>query len=221
MKSSSAFVAGVLLLVAVPASAQSTQPTQSTTTTQSTTATTPAPTLTDLAKQAKEKKAGEPAKKTFTNDDLKSINVPPSPDGATSDGAKSGDAKDASKPGAKSGDASKSGDAAKSDEGKKDDSSKADPAKTEKYWRDKMDAAREDVRRDQTFAAALQSRINALTADFTGRDDPYQRAQIADDRQKAIAELDRVNKAIEDGNKAIAGIEEEARKAMVPAGWIR
>lgn len=218
MKSSGGFVAGVLLLVAVPALAQSTQ---STTTTQSTTATSPAPTLGDLAKQAQEKKAATTAQKTFTNDDLKSIAVPPSPEDATSDAAKSADAKDASKPGAKSGDASKSGDAAKSDAAKNDDPSKADPTKTEKYWHDKMDAAREDVRRNQAFATALQSRVNALTADFTGRDDPYQRAQIADDRQKALAELDRVNKAIEDGNKAIAGIEEEARKAMVPAGWIR
>jgi hypothetical protein len=204
MKSSSGPLAAVLLLVAVPALAQ--------TTTQSTaTPTTSTPTLSDLARKAQEKKGAPPATKTFTNDDLKSVNAPPpSEDSSKSGDAKSGDKKDA-----------KSGDAAKADDAKKDDPSKADAPKTEKYWRDRMDAAREDVRRNQSFATALQSRINALTADFTARDDPYQRAQIADDRQKALAELDRVNKGIEDGNKAVAAIEEEARKAMVPAGWIR
>lgn len=204
MKSSSGPLAAVLLLVAVPALAQTT--TQSTTPTP----TTSTPTLSDLARKAQEKKGAPPATKTFTNDDLKSVNAPPPSEDSKSGDPKSGDKRDA-----------KSGDAAKADDTKKDDPSKADAAKTEKYWRDRMDAAREDVRRNQSFATALQSRINALTADFTARDDPYQRAQIADERQKALAELDRVNKGIEDGNKAVAAIEEEARKAMVPAGWIR
>jgi hypothetical protein len=201
MKSSSGFVAGVLLLVAATAFAQ-----QSTT---STTATPPTPTLGDLAKQAQDKKGAPPAKKTFTNDDLKDATAPSSSDDTTA--ADSKDAKGTAK----------SGDAAKGDAAKSDDASKTDPAKTEKYWHDRMDAAREDVRRNEAFAAALQSRINALTTDFSSRDDPYQRAQIADDRQKALAELDRVHKAVQDGNKTIADIEEEARKAMVPAGWIR
>jgi len=211
MRSSGALVAGVLWLAAVPVFAQSST-TESSTTQSSTT-----PTLSELAKKAQEKKGTNTNSKTktFTNDDLKKVSPPPSDATSQSADAKSGDSKDASK-----GDA-KSGDAAKADAAKKDDPTKDDPAKTEKYWRDRMGAAREDVRRNQSFAAALQSRINGLTADFTARDDPYQRAQIADERQKALAELDRVNKAIEDGNKAIAGIEEEARKAMIPAGWLR
>jgi len=206
MKCFSGLPAAVLLLVAVPAFAQTT--TQSTTT-----PTTSTPTLSDLAKKAQDKKGTSPAKKTFTNDDLKNAN-PPGPDdsstSANAKDAKAADAKDA-----------KSGAAAKGADAKADDAKKEDATKTEKYWRDRMDAAREDVRRNQAFASALQSRINGLTADFTARDDPYQRAQIGDERQKALAELERVNKAIEDGNKAIASIEEEARKAMVPAGWIR
>jgi hypothetical protein len=206
MKSSNGLLAAVLLLVAVPALAQTT--TQSTTT----------PTLSDLAKRAKEKKGTPPATKTFTNDDLKNAGTSPADETSRPADAKTDDGKDASK--SADGKGAKSGDASKADDAKKD-ASKADPTKTEKYWRDRMDAAREDVRRNQAFATALQSRINGLTADFTSRDDPAQRAQIADDRQKALGELERVNKAVEDGNKAIASIEEEARRAMVPAGWIR
>lgn len=198
MKSSSGLLAAMLLLAPIPALAQST-----------TTQTSTTPTLSELAKRAQEKKGAPPATKTFTNDDLKSASS--SGDSSKSGDAKTAEAKEGKSPDAKSGDAK---------DAKKDDPSK-DSTKTEKYWHDRMDAAREDVRRNQVFAAALQSRINALTTEFAARDDPYQRAQIADDRQKALAELDRVNKAIDDGNKNIASIEEEARKAMVPAGWIR
>jgi hypothetical protein len=71
------------------------------------------------------------------------------------------------------------------------------------------------------FAEALQSRINGLTADFTSRDDPAQRAVVANDRQKALAELDRVKNDITQQTKAIADIQEEARKGGVPPGWLR
>ena len=36
---------------------------------------------------------------------------------------------------------------------------------------------------------ALQSRVNALSTDFVNRDDPFQRAKIAEDRQKALSEM--------------------------------
>jgi hypothetical protein len=96
-----------------------------------------------------------------------------------------------------------------------------DVKKDEKYWKDRLTQARTALDRSKTFAEALQSRINALTTDFAGRDDPAQRAQIGVDRDKAIAELNRVQKEIQDNTKAIADIQEEGRKAGVPAGWLR
>jgi hypothetical protein len=102
-----------------------------------------------------------------------------------------------------------------------DDAKKDDVKKDEAYWKDRLTQARTALDRSKTFAEALQSRINALTADFTGRDDPAQRAQIGVDRDKSIAELTRVQKEIQDNTKAIADIQEEGRKAGVPAGWLR
>jgi hypothetical protein len=93
--------------------------------------------------------------------------------------------------------------------------------KDEAYWRDRSKGAREALDRSRTFADALQSRINGLTADFTARDDPFQRNQVAADRQKAMSELERVQKEITEQTKAIADIQEEARRAGVPAGWVR
>ena len=93
--------------------------------------------------------------------------------------------------------------------------------KEETAWRTRMTQAREAQRRAEMFAEALQSRINALTTDVVNRDDPYQRAKLADDRQKALAELQRVSGEIEQAKKEIVDIEEEARKAGIPPGWLR
>jgi hypothetical protein len=57
--------------------------------------------------------------------------------------------------------------------------------------------------------------------DFVNRDNPVERAAIEQDRIKALAELDRVKKEIESQTKAIAAIEDEARRAGVPSGWLR
>ena len=91
----------------------------------------------------------------------------------------------------------------------------------EQAWRQKMADARVALERSQMYADALQSKINALWADFTARDDPAQRAQIELERKRAIAEQERVKGEVETQKKAIADLEEEARKAGVPPGWIR
>jgi hypothetical protein len=96
-----------------------------------------------------------------------------------------------------------------------------DQKKDEKYWKDRLSDARTALDRSKTFSDALQSRINALTADFSARSDPAQRAVIERDRQKALAELDRVNQEIKNQTKAITDIQEEGRKAGVPASWYR
>jgi hypothetical protein len=76
--------------------------------------------------------------------------------------------------------------------------------KDQAEWAKKAADARQLLHRNEMFLQALQSRINGLTADYTARDDPYQRAQLDLERSKAIADL-----------------EEDARKAGVPPGWLR
>ena len=92
---------------------------------------------------------------------------------------------------------------------------------TEEQWRGRITQARESVRRNEAFAEALQSRINALSTDFANRDDPAQRNTIAVDRQKALDELARVRKEIAEHTKAIEDLQTEARREGVPAGWLR
>ena len=91
----------------------------------------------------------------------------------------------------------------------------------EKTWRKRITDARESLQRSQAFADALQSQLNALSTDFVNRDDPIQRQQIANKRDGVLAELDRVKKEVASQTKAISDIQEEARRANVPAGWVR
>src|SRR6188472_3914980 len=97
----------------------------------------------------------------------------------------------------------------------------AESAKGEKYWRDRLAAARDALARSQTFADALQSQINGLYTEFVNMSDPAQRALIEQKRLGALAELDRVKADIPKHTKAIADVEAEARRANVPAGWLR
>ena len=92
---------------------------------------------------------------------------------------------------------------------------------TEEAWRKRITGVRDALSRAQMFGEALQTRVNSLTTDFVNRDDPAQRDAIAGERQKALAEMDRVKREIADHQKAIAGIQDEARRAGVPAGWVR
>jgi hypothetical protein len=93
--------------------------------------------------------------------------------------------------------------------------------KDQKYWAGRLKTLNDDVLRDENYADAMQTRINALTTDFVNRDDPAQRAIIEQNRQKSIAELARLKKSVQDSKKAIADLLEEARNAGVPPGWLR
>ena len=48
-----------------------------------------------------------------------------------------------------------------------------------------------------------------------------EREKIQQDLNTALAELERLKKEIDTQQKAITAIEDEARRAGVPAGWLR
>ena len=170
-----------------------------------------AQTLGDVAKKEGERRQGvKPSGKVLTNRDLPSVPPPSATPPVTSDAS----------PPAASG-APAAGDQAKADHKDGDKGGGAPGPKDEKYWTDRVSKLREEQQRDRIFEDSLQSRINALTTDFVNRDDPAQRDQISKDRQAAVDELARVRKSIVDRTKAIADLEDEARRAGVPAGWLR
>src|SRR5262249_44860046 len=80
-----------------------------------------------------------------------------------------------------------------------DKAEKADKGDThdEAWWRTRLSTARDAVDHDQMALNALQSQINGLTADFINRDDPGQKAQIEQQRNRALAEQDRMKKQMD------------------------
>ena len=95
------------------------------------------------------------------------------------------------------------------------------PKKDEKYWRGRVTAVQQSLSRNKVMLDALQSRVNALNTDFANTSDPGQRALVEANRKTAVAEMDRVTRDIANQTKEVANIQDEARKANVPAGWLR
>lgn len=167
--------------------------------------------LADVAKASNaDKKAQPKTTKVYTNDNLRQ-DITPSP-AAPADGGAAAAPSDTAAAAATTATATAATDAAPAaDTGNRD----------EKYWRERMTAARAALDRSESAAAAYQSQINGLTQDFVNRDDPAQRAVIEKNRTKAVAELERTQREIAAAKKAITAVEDDARKAGVPAGWLR
>jgi DNA repair exonuclease SbcCD ATPase subunit len=104
---------------------------------------------------------------------------------------------------------------------KTDDGQPKAEASDEQAWRQKMTDARTALERSEMHLEALQNRIDGLWAQFTAHDNYVERERIEADRKKALAEYDRVKAEIEDHKKAITDLEEQARRANVPPGWLR
>jgi hypothetical protein len=169
--------------------------------------------LADVARQEEERRKNvkDPAK-VITNKDLGSVPASPVQPSSSADGSESSSAKASEgKDGQKDGEKGKSGEKDKSKE----------PPKDQAYWAGRLKELQTQLDRDQAFSAALQSQINGLTAEFTSRDDPAQRAVIEQNRQKALGEMNRLKDAIVKDKKAIDDFNDEARRAGVPPGWLR
>jgi len=173
--------------------------------------------LADIARKEEERRKtiSQPAK-VITNKDLSPPPAPSTPAAAGDSDVKAGSD-------AKAGDAKAGGDAKGSANAvsPKAAAEGKDEKKDQAYWSGKLKALQQQLDRDQSYADALQVKINALTTDFVNRDDPVQRSRIESERNRSLAELARLKNAVIDDNKAIADLQEEARRAGVPPGWLR
>jgi hypothetical protein len=159
------------------------------------------------AEEARRKASRQPSK-VYTNDDLAASRgapavdvTPPMPVAAPASAPASTAAKPAPAPGPQT--------------------AASEAPKDEKYWRERLGAARAAVERSQAFLDALQSQINGLYTEFVNMSDPIQRAAIEKKRLLAIGEQERLKSEITQQIKAVAAIEDEARRASVPPGWLR
>ena len=171
--------------------------------------------LADLARQEEaRRKALKTPSKVFTDADLKRVApaTPPAAPQATPPAAGQ-DQKGAGQPP----DAQAAADKAAADK----PATEQEPVKDEAWWRARITEVRTKLERAKVLYAAMETRVNSLANDWAARDDPVQRAALANDRVRALAEMQRLKDEMDAATKEIADIEEEARQAGVPPGWLR
>ena len=169
--------------------------------------------LVDAARRERARRAAIPADqkaRVYTNDDLRdrgglTIGSLPTADVPAPSAPDTGDAAEAVPTDGEPG-------AAESDTG---------PPRDEEQWRRRMSAARDGRAQAQLLAAALQNRADGLWAEFTATDDPVQRGEVERRRIEALEALEGMRAERSRLDRELQDIQEEARRAGVPPGWLR
>ena len=179
--------------------------------------------LVDAARRERARRAAIPAEekaRVHTNEDLRdsgglTIGVLPSSAASGSDPAGPASSGPGGGPGASPGVVGPDGgglDAAQPE---------ATAARSEDYWRARIAAARDAQARAALMAAALQNRADGLWAQFTAIDDPVRRGAVERQRLEALSALEETRAERDRLDGEIREIEDEARRAGVPPGWLR
>jgi hypothetical protein len=95
-----------------------------------------------------------------------------------------------------------------------------DPAQR---WRRDAKARRDAIARAETKVATIQAKIDALLLDMnpTNVGDPNRLQTVEAEKARAMADLEVAKEELEQARQGLESLEEEARKAGVPPGWLR
>ena len=90
-------------------------------------------------------------------------------------------------------------------------------------WRRDAQNARDAIARAQTKVDMLQARVNAMLLDMSPSNvgDPNRLQNLERDKAAALAELETAKGELAQARQAQEDLEEKARKAGVPPGWLR
>ena len=157
--------------------------------------------LAELAKKEKERRAKMKATKTFTNQDIEDYKAKHPTPGSGYEGSGKTEGTET----------------AKNEEGKE-----KDKTNSEEYWRGRYQETNDRVKGAQEKSDGLQSDINALTRSFYAEGDGVaQRGQIEAERNQRLEDLEAAKKELEEAKQAEEDLQEEARRAGAPPGWLR
>jgi hypothetical protein len=159
-----------------------------------------AQTIADIARRERAKRQ-DPPKARITVEITGTPAPPPAPEAPRDSSAKPGASPSA---------------AAAADAG----SQKSSDGHDEKWWRERFEKARIEVRRAENQVAVAQLEINAANRDFLTRAyDPDGRGPAA--IGAATAKLDAAQSSLDAARAGVAQLEEELRRSGAPAGWAR
>ena len=92
---------------------------------------------------------------------------------------------------------------------------------SEQFWQGKHQAVAERISSAQSKIDQIQSDIETLTKAFYEVSDENRKVEINDVRNKKLDELETAKTELTEANQAQDDLEEEARVAGVPPGWVR
>lgn len=95
----------------------------------------------------------------------------------------------------------------------------ADPPKDEAYWKSRMRILQSKLADDQNELTI--ARVHVVDVEAFIRPDGTMSSTIAENLLKAQARRDKAIAAIANDKRVISDLEEEARRAGVPPGWLR
>jgi hypothetical protein len=173
--------------------------------------------LGDLARQEEERrKTIKSVSKVYTNKDLGNAQPPPPPASGAGQAAPAAPAA-----GGQTGATGSTPQTIPTGRTATDGDNDKGVQKDQAYWAGRMKDLNSQLARDETSASALQTEVNSLTSDFINSADPTQRSIIEQNRARALSEFARLQKDIEKDRNTIVDLEEEARRAGAPPGWLR
>jgi len=162
--------------------------------------------LGDVAKKAEEERKVKQASKAYTDKDLKDKDLKSAPGPVTLTTATSAPVDQR--------------------EGDRADEYRKIAKKDEAYWKERMRNAQSALDSDRTFLAAaivrekeLAKRLDRGAGDVIR--DGRLRARVDSEWEAAVTEVSRLTATVETDRLAIAALEDEARRANVPPGWLR
>ena len=92
--------------------------------------------------------------------------------------------------------------------------------KTESYWRKTMTDARQDVKKYEDEATALELKLNKLQDQFYKEDDGFRRETVQREIQKTYYEQDLNKENLAKARVTLQDLEKEAHKSGALPGWI-
>jgi hypothetical protein len=148
--------------------------------------------LGEVAERTNKERKGKPVGKVYTNDDLGAEHAAPPPAAAAPAST----------------------------------AAAASPAQTMDpavRWRRDAKARRDAISRAEAKIATIQARLDAMMVDLnpTNVGDPNRLQTLEADKAKAQADLDAVKDELAQARQGLEDLEESARKAGVPPGWLR
>jgi chromosome segregation ATPase len=92
----------------------------------------------------------------------------------------------------------------------------------EKYWRERFDQARAELKRAEDQVQLLDAKVKSLNTQFLNRSDIYNKENtLGPEITAAQKQLDEARNQVEQAKQKISDLEDELHKAGGPPGWAR